>query len=153
MRQYSGEKADDLKDYVCSVLDSLGLSYRKEQYSAVKSAIIGKARRVDVVVVDSDGDALMHIECKHQRVGGTTEDKLFRAVTEANRDKDHGIPSIIVFSGFGFTPADMRHAMLNGSVRVELLEDWLQLYFNYEKEKPDSILEKGPPSPGPLFEA
>ncbi len=138
MERYDGERSEALKQKVCEVLTSLGLRFRLEQNSKLGSSIIGKGRRVDVVVVEGDQEP-MHIECKHQRVAGTTEDKLFKAVTEANRDKQLGIPSIIVFSGFGWNPADMRHALLNGSVRIELLYDWLKVYFRYVKENPDSI--------------
>lgn len=139
MELYEGRTADDLKQQVCAELEALGLNYRLEQYSPIKSCIIGKDRRVDVTVIDDHENPVLHIECKHQRVSGTTEDKLFRAVTEANRDKTLGIPSIIVFSGFGWTPSDMRHAMLNGAVRVEMLRDWLKLYFRYVKLDPKSI--------------
>ena len=82
----------------------------------------------------------MHIECKSQNTSGTTEDKLFKAVAEANRDKLNGIPSIIVFGGFGWNTADVRHALMNGSVRVEILREWLEIYFKYIKLKPDSLL-------------
>lgn len=143
MEHYDGTKAEDLKRKVCEVLESLGLNYVTERNSEVNSSIIGKARRVDVIVLSDQGRVLMHIECKHQRVAGTTEDKLFKAVAESNRDKSLGIPSIIVFSGFGWNQADMRHALLNGSVRVEFLRDWLKVYFGYQKEKPDSIFSEG----------
>ena len=131
--------AEKLKNVVCNILDEFGLKYRTEQYSHLGSSIIGKRRRVDVVILDNENEPLMFIECKHQRVSGTTEDKLFRAVSEANRDKLLGTPSIIVFSGFGWSPADMRHALLNGAVRVEILRDWLGLYFRYDKENTGSV--------------
>lgn len=139
MKQYEKLSGEDLKDEVCRVLDLMGIPYKTERYSDHLSSIIGKRRRVDVALLDPHDDVLMHIECKNQNVAGTTEDKLFKAVEEANRDKRLGTPSIIVFSGFGWSPADMRHAMLNGAVRIELLEDWLRIYFQYQKIKPDSI--------------
>ncbi|MCB0346974.1 MAG: hypothetical protein KDD66_17780 [Bdellovibrionales bacterium] len=141
MEFYQGKKSEELKHHVCAVLDELGLKYETERYSEVNSAIIGKRRRIDVVVVDDESNPLMHIECKHQRTAGTAEVKLFRAVVESNRDKNLGIPSIIVFSGFGWTPADMRHALLNGSVRIEFFKDWMKLFFSYRKLEPDSICD------------
>lgn len=139
MRQYEKLKSEDLKYEVCRILDLMKIRYQTERYSEHQSSIIGKKRRVDVAVLDDLDNVLMHIECKNQNVGGTTEDKLFKAVEEANRDKNLGTPSIIVFSGFGWNEADMCHAMLNGAVRIELLEDWLRIYFQYQKLKPESI--------------
>ncbi|MDD2943996.1 MAG: hypothetical protein PHC51_13650 [bacterium] len=133
MESHNNLDADGLKNAVCRILQELGLKYQTEQYSHLQSSIIGKRRRVDVVVTDNLGETLMFIECKAQNTSGTTEDKLFRAVSEANRDKLLGTPSIIVFSGCGWSTADMRHAMLNGAVRIEILRDWLTMYFMYEK--------------------
>ena len=141
MRQYPQLKSEDLKGEVCRILDSMGIRYETERYSEHQSSIIGKRRRVDVAIIDEHDNVIMHIECKNQNVGGTTEDKLFKAVIEANRDKVLGTSSIIVFSGFGWNEADMRHALLNGAVRVEFLEDWLQIFFSYQKMKPESIFE------------
>jgi hypothetical protein len=139
MKTFPELKSEDLKHEVCRVLDMLGLRYQTEKYSAHNSSIIGKRRRVDVAILDDEDSILMHIECKNQNVAGTTEDKLFKAVEEANRDKRMGTPSIIVVGGFGWSEADMRHALLNGSVRIEMLEDWLMLYMNYKKQKPNFI--------------
>lgn len=123
--------AKALVDAVCAILDQLGLPYKTEAPSRLRSVIINKARRVDVAVVDGAGEAIMHIECKVQNQSGSAEDKLFRAVEEANRDKRLGMPSIIVFAGHGWTDHDLRYAMLNGAVRLEYLEAWLQTYFGY----------------------
>ncbi len=141
MKMYPKLNAEELKHEVCKILNDLGLKFKTEKYSTIGSSIIDKGRRVDVVVYDADDKVLMHIECKNQNVAGTTEDKLFKAVEEANRDKQNGIPSIIVFAGFGWNYQDIRHAMLNGSVRIEFLYDWLKIYFKYKKIKPNSIVD------------
>ncbi|MDH5721029.1 MAG: hypothetical protein OEZ13_10535 [Spirochaetia bacterium] len=106
MKEYTQLNAEELKRKVCEILDNLNLSYKTEVNSKIGSSIIGKGRRVDVVVYDKKGGVFMHIECKSQNVSGTTEDKLFKAVAEAARDKTLGIPSVIVFSGFGWNAAD-----------------------------------------------
>lgn len=139
MEIYEDINAEELKETVCKIFDEMNIKYKTEWYSSLGSSIIGKRRRVDVVVLGDNDDEVMFIECKYQNVAGTAEDKLFRAVVEANRDKQLGIPSIIVFGGFGWSPQDMRHALLNGSVRIELFRDWARLYFNYVKLKPNSI--------------
>ena len=115
------------------MLDTLNISYKTEVYSPHNSIIIGKKRRVDVVICDNDDNHLMHIECKNQNTTGSAEDKLFRAVSEAERDKQLGIPSIIVFAGHGWSVHNARYAMMNGAIRIEILKDWLGLYFNYNK--------------------
>lgn len=132
--------AEKLKLIVCQILDELGMRYLTEHYSSLGSSIIGKRRRVDVVVLDDSDQEAMFIECKYQNVAGTAEDKLFRAVVEANRDKQQGVPSIIVFAGFGWSAPDMRHALLNGSVRIELFKDWAKLYFKYTKLRPECLI-------------
>ena len=142
MEHYQRLSAEELKETVCSILDDAGLKYSTEVNSPIGSSIIGKGRRVDVVVHDKNAKPVMHIECKSQNTSGTTEDKLFKAVVEANRDKLNMIPSIIVFSGFGWNVADVRHALLNGSVRVELFRDWLNMYFNYVKLDPNSVEQR-----------
>jgi len=139
MKIYSELSGERLKQEVCGILDSLGIKYETEKYSMHDSSIIGKRRRVDVAVLDNENNVIMHIECKIQNTSGTTEDKLFKAVEEANRDKRLGTPSIIVVGGFGWSVADMRHALLNGSVRIEMLEDWLMMYMKYQKKNPNSI--------------
>ena len=136
MQRYGNLKGEELKHEVCCILDELGLYYKTEEYSAHGSSIIGKRRRVDVVIFDGLGEVLMHIECKAQKDRGSAEDKLFKAIEEANRDKRLGTPSIIVIAGFGWNEADMRHAMLNGAVRIENLRDWLMFYFQYQQLKP-----------------
>lgn len=140
MKIYPKLKSEELKHEVCRILDSLCLGYETERYSVHSSSIIGKRRRVDVVVLDAESEPIMHIECKNQNVAGTAEDKLFKAVEEANRDKRLGTPSIIVVGGFGWSETDIRHAMLNGAVRIEMLEDWLTFYMRYKKQKPDCIV-------------
>ncbi|MDY6938233.1 MAG: PD-(D/E)XK nuclease superfamily protein [Cyanobacteriota bacterium] len=146
MQPYGDLKGEELKHEVCRILDALGLYYKTEEYSAHGSSIIGKRRRVDVVIVDGFSNPIMHVECKAQKDRGSAEDKLFKALEEANRDKRLGTPSIIVIAGFGWNEADMRHAMLNGAVRIENLRDWLMLYFQYRKLKPntDGLPERYP---------
>lgn len=133
------KNARELTAEVCRILGRLGLPYALEHRSRFGSAIINKARHIDIAVLGNNGEAAMHIECKVQNKKGSAEDKLFRAVEEANRDKSHGMPSIIVFGGFGWTDHDLRFAMLNGAVRVEYLETWLRCYFNYRALEPESV--------------
>ncbi|MDH5717779.1 MAG: hypothetical protein OEZ22_09085 [Spirochaetia bacterium] len=139
MKKFIKLNAEELKKTVCDILDKLNIKYKTEVNSAVGSSIIGKGRRVDVVLYDNKGSVVMHIECKSQNVPGTAEDKLFKAVVESNRDKSLGIPSIIVFSGFGWNSADVRHALLNGSVRIEMFEEWINFYLKYQKMRPEIL--------------
>lgn len=151
MKQYKRLNSQELQQEVCRILDKLQIRYEKERYSAHGSSIIGKRRRVDVAVLDAAGQVMMHIECKNQNSAGTAEEKLFKAVEEANRDKRLGTPSIIVVGGFGWSEADLRHAMLNGAVRIEMLEDWLTFYLQYEKENPDCLNPQKPVISQPCF--
>ncbi|MCR4403672.1 MAG: hypothetical protein NUW12_13070 [Firmicutes bacterium] len=132
------KSARELVERVKLILDTLGLKYEEQRSSELGSVIIGRGRDVDLTVVDDDGKPVMFIECKVQNTSGTAEEKLFRVIEEANRDKERGIASIIVFSGHGWSTDLLRHAMLYGAVREEYLQEWLFTYFNYTPNRSNS---------------
>ncbi|MEW6230651.1 MAG: PD-(D/E)XK nuclease superfamily protein [Bacillota bacterium] len=130
--------AKELIEKVRTILDGLGLKCQEQRRSELGSVIIGRGRDVDLTVVDDEGNPIMFIECKAQNTSGTAEEKLFRVIEEANRDKERGIPSIIVFSGYGWSTDLLRHAMLYCAVREEHLEEWLSIYFRYSPNRSTS---------------
>lgn len=132
------KSARELVEEVKLILDGLGLKYEEQRRSELGSVIIGRDRDVDLTVIDDAGNPVMFIECKVQNTSGTAEEKLFRVIEEANRDKERGIPSIIVFSGYGWSTDLLRHAMLYGAVREEYLQEWLSTCFRYEPHRSNS---------------
>lgn len=103
-----------------------------EFISPMGSAIRESARRVDIAVLRKEQDDVkpyLYIECKEQKTSGSAEDKLFRALEEAKRDRLLGVHSIVVFSGAGFRQSYERWAMVEGFVREEYADLWLKRFF------------------------
>lgn len=121
----------ELVDEVKRVLAAKGLEFEGEYLSPHRSMIIGRQRRADVAVMQG-GEPVLFIECKAQEVRGTAEEKFFRALEEAKRDRDLGIASIIVFAGDGWSPDMVRHGLVAGAVPIELFEPWVEKFFFYQ---------------------
>ncbi|MEW6230618.1 MAG: PD-(D/E)XK nuclease superfamily protein [Bacillota bacterium] len=130
--------AKEFIEKVRTILDGPGLKCQEQTRSELGSAMIGRGQDADLTVVDDEGDPIMLIECKVQNTSGTAEEKLFRVIEGANRDKERGIPSIIVFSGYGWSTDLLRHAMLYCAVREEHLEEGLSIYFRYSPNRSTS---------------
>ncbi|GIW28152.1 MAG: hypothetical protein KatS3mg070_1515 [Meiothermus sp.] len=112
----------DLDEYVVQV----------EYSSPLGSAIRETDRRVDIAVLRKENGELkpyLYIECKEQKTSGSAEDKLFRALEEAKRDRLLGVHSIVVFSGAGFRQSYERWAMVEGFVREEYADLWFKRFF------------------------
>ncbi len=103
-----------------------------EYPSPLGSAIREADRRIDIAVLRKEKGELkpyLYIECKEQKTSGSAEDKLFRALEEAKRDRLLGVHSIVVFSGAGFRQSYERWAMVEGFVREEYAELWFKRFF------------------------
>lgn len=89
--------------------------------------IWGPRRFIDIVVTDTALRRSLGIECKHQNVGGTAEEKIPAIIQDIGA---WPIPGIVCFDGPGFSD-HIRSFMLAGGKAVALpdLEDWLRLYF------------------------
>ncbi len=132
----SGKLRDRIKDTLDKILAGCNLTkqYKVEvEYpSPLGSVIRESGRRVDIAVLRKEGGAFkpyLYIECKEQNTGGSAQDKLFRALEEARRDRILGVHSIVVFSGTKFSPSYERWAMVEGFIREEYAERWLQRFF------------------------
>ncbi|GIW35836.1 PD-(D/E)XK nuclease superfamily protein [Meiothermus sp.] len=103
-----------------------------EYLSPLGSAIREAERRIDIAVLKKDKNDLkpyLYIECKEQKTSGSAEDKLFRALEEAKRDRLLGVHSIVVFAGAGFRQSYERWAMVEGFVREEYADLWFKRFF------------------------
>ncbi|GEM82615.1 PD-(D/E)XK nuclease superfamily protein [Meiothermus hypogaeus] len=115
-------KSCELNEYVIA----------SEYLSPLGSAIREAERRVDIAVLKKEKNDLkpyLYIECKEQKTSGSAEDKLFRALEEAKRDRLLGVHSIVVFAGAGFRQSYERWAMVEGFVREEYADLWLKRFF------------------------
>jgi hypothetical protein len=66
----------------------------------VGKSIIGKNRRIDVLVVCEEQNAAVAIECKYQAVSGTADEKIPYALSDVESMQMDGY---IVYSGDGFS--------------------------------------------------
>lgn len=104
-----------------------GLGLQVKQQVPVGRRIWGPRRYIDVVVTDPTLRRSLGVECKHQNVGGTAEEKIPAVIQDIQA---WPIPGIICFDGPGFSD-HIRSFMLASGKAVALadLEDWLRLYF------------------------
>ena len=73
-----------------------------EVYSQVKvgKSYIGKARKVDLLVVDEAGGKAFAIECKYQATPGTADEKVPYALLDMEALR---MPGCIAYAGAGFS--------------------------------------------------
>lgn len=63
-------------------------------------SIIGKNRRIDLLVVDERNNKAVSLECKYQNIAGTTDEKILYSITDA---KAMQMDCYIVYGGDGFS--------------------------------------------------
>ncbi|MBF0432312.1 MAG: hypothetical protein HQK83_13590 [Fibrobacteria bacterium] len=80
--------------------------------------IIGKNRRIDILLVTDDNQAFA-IECKFQDVKGTTDEKLPYAMQNI---ESLPIPGCIVYAGNGFSPG-VQHMLQSSEIAAHCLPD------------------------------
>ncbi|MGQ9511323.1 MAG: PD-(D/E)XK nuclease superfamily protein [Thermaceae bacterium] len=96
------------------------------------SVIRGQGRRVDVAVLQG-GKPFLFVECKWQDSSGSAQDKVFRALEEAKRDRLLGVHSVIVLGGEGWSRELEQWAMGEGMIREEWLGMWIKRFFCQKK--------------------
>jgi hypothetical protein len=93
--------------YLVQVYGSRGISVYEEVN--VGTSIIGKQRRIDLLVLAADGQALM-VECKYQDSSGTVDEKIPYALQDLAAQR---APGVIVYAGGGFSEGVLH--LLQGS--------------------------------------
>ena len=63
--------------------------------------IIGKNRRIDILVVQESTQRALGIECKYQGSGGTADEKIPYALEDLRAS---GLPVCLAYAGAGFSP-------------------------------------------------
>lgn len=71
------------------------------------SSIIGKDRRVDILVVSGKTGRAIAIQAKYQRSGGTTDEKIHYALADCAA---MWIPAVVAYGGGGWSPG-VRHTL------------------------------------------
>ncbi len=93
--------------------------YGIEVYEEVRwgSSIIGKNRKVDILVVSKKDRAAVALQAKYQTMAGTADEKIPYALADCEA---MWIPATVVFGGDGWSPG-VRH-LLQGSRHAVALE-------------------------------
>lgn len=119
------ESGEELKALVIGVARDLGLDVKSEVYLGRR--LWGARRRIDVVLKHPETRLSLGVECKHQRVPGTAEEKIPATFEDM---KAWPIRGILVYSGGGFSRNMESYLISTGmAVHLEDLQTWLQLYF------------------------
>jgi hypothetical protein len=63
--------------------------------------LLGKNRRIDILIVEESSRTAMALECKYQGSAGTTDEKIPYALADLGQ---LGMPACLVYAGEGFSP-------------------------------------------------
>lgn len=92
------EYSDWIAKYIVSNFGERNISVYREV--SIGKSIIGKNRRVDVLVVDEKKNKAIAIECKYQMTTGTVDEKLPYTLNDA---KAMQMDAYIAYGGSGFS--------------------------------------------------
>ncbi len=119
------ESGKELEDRVAEIGEALNMEVKRRV--RVGKRLWGRDRYIDVVLTHPVTRRSIGLECKYQRVSGTTEEKLPSTIEDI---RAWPIRGLVVFHGEGFS-VNMRSYLYSTGLAVELedLEAWLRLYF------------------------
>ncbi len=92
------EYADRVAHYIVSNFESRGLHVYRE--ANLGKTIIGKNRRVDILVIEQATRKALAIECKYQETAGTVDEKIPYALHDLEAI---GMPVCLTYAGHGFS--------------------------------------------------
>lgn len=92
--------ANRIASYILRNFENRGVKVYREV--SVGKTIIGKNRRIDVMVVHEEAGRALAIECKYQDLQGTADEKIPYALEDMEALRVH-MPGIIVYSGDGMS--------------------------------------------------
>jgi hypothetical protein len=94
----SKEYAELIVAYLHRNFGAKGIEIHRE--TGLGTSIIGKNRRLDLLVIDSSSSRALGIECKYQDKGGTTDEKIPYALDDIAAMR---IPGCLVYAGRGWS--------------------------------------------------
>jgi hypothetical protein len=84
--------------YVASAFGDRGIDIYDEV--TVGTSILGKPRRLDLLLLERGGSRALALECKYQDVSGTADEKIPYALKDLESVR---MPAVIVYAGSGFS--------------------------------------------------
>jgi hypothetical protein len=93
------EYANLVASYLVKSFGGRGLTvYREVPFG---KTLIGKNRRIDILLIEESSRIAMALECKYQGSLGTTDEKIPYALSDLAQ---LGMPACLVYAGEGFSP-------------------------------------------------
>lgn len=92
------EYADLIASYVVRNFGGRGIAVYREVF--LGKTVIGKNRRVDLLLVEHGTNAAMAVECKYQDSAGTTDEKIPYTLKDMEAI---GMPVCVAYAGDGFS--------------------------------------------------
>jgi hypothetical protein len=92
------EYADLVASYILKNFGARGLTVYREV--SMGKTIIGKNRRVDILVLHEQSSVVLAIECKYQDTFGTVDEKIPYAIQDMQA---MGVPVCLAYAGSGFS--------------------------------------------------
>jgi hypothetical protein len=128
------EYANLIADYVYRNFSDRGIKVYREVN--IGKSIIGKNRRVDMLLLSEDQQAAFAIECKYQDSSGTADEKIPYAL-----DNMKALPmaGCIVYAGIGFS-VGVLHMLQASEIAAYCLPDATHLSSNKDTRELDHLL-------------
>lgn len=128
------EYADLIAGYIVSNFASRGIKAYREV--GIGKSIIGKNRRVDILIVCEPTNSAFAIECKYQGTAGTVDEKLPYALSDMEALRMNGC---ICYAGKGFS-AGVLHLLQASELAAHCLPDATSFTPTKETRELDHIL-------------
>jgi hypothetical protein len=128
------EYANLIADYVYEQFSDRGITVYREVN--LGKSIIGKNRRVDLMLVNSADQTAFAIECKYQDSSGTADEKIPYALENMSALPMSGC---IVYAGTGFS-VGVLHMLQASAIAAYCLPDLQNLRSNKDTKELDHLL-------------
>ncbi|MEB3295093.1 MAG: PD-(D/E)XK nuclease superfamily protein [Synechococcales bacterium] len=128
------EYANLIADYVYRNFSDRGIKVYREVN--IGKSIIGKNRRIDMLLLSEDQQAAFAIECKYQDSAGTADEKIPYAL---NNMKALPMAGCIVYAGIGFS-VGVLHMLQASEIAAYCLPDATTFHATKDTKELDHLL-------------
>ena len=128
------EYADLISLYLVTNFGERGIEVYREV--ALGKTIVGKNRRVDMLVVHEIKDKALAIECKYQASSGTADEKIPYTLADLDAMR---VPACVVYAGDGFS-AGIQHMLAASPAAAYCMPNRLEMRPSEATRELDHIL-------------
>jgi hypothetical protein len=109
--------ANTIASYLATNFGHRGITLYREV--PLGKTIIGKNRRIDILVIEESTRIAMALECKYQDSAGTADEKIPYALQDLQQ---LGMPVCLVYAGDGFSQG-IQHMLAASPIAAQCLPD------------------------------